>query len=127
MIEKINEDFLKAFKEKDTFKKNFLGLIKGEIQNETKRGTGEVDVMAILKKMEKSLKTTNDTEAQKQLIILQEYLPVMMDEKSIHQIISGYKHAGMDNFGAMMGLFNKNYKGKADNNLVSAIIREILA
>lgn len=31
--DRINQDFLVAFKNKEMDKKNFLGLIKGEIQN----------------------------------------------------------------------------------------------
>lgn len=126
MKERINKDFMSAFKSGDRDRKNFLGLIKGEIQAEEKRGNGNVDVDAILKKMEKSLKATNDEEAQKQLVILQEYLPQMMDEKTIHNIISGYKANDLNNLGQMMGVFNKEFKGKADNNLVSAVIKEIL-
>ena len=33
--EKINKDFMEAFKNKEMDKKNFLGLLKGEIQNES--------------------------------------------------------------------------------------------
>ena len=39
--EKINADFMSAFKNKETDKKNFLGVVKGEIQNEEGR-SGEI-------------------------------------------------------------------------------------
>jgi len=63
--EQIQADFMTAFKAKDMDKKNFLGLIKSEIQNEFGRSGKEDDetVLGILKKMEKSLKQTNTDES----------------------------------------------------------------
>jgi uncharacterized protein YqeY len=51
--EQINADFMSAFKNKEMDKKNFLGVVKGEIQNEEGRSgtvTDEV-VLSILKKI----------------------------------------------------------------------------
>lgn len=127
MKDRINKDYLEAFKSGDTDKKNFLGLIKGEIQTEEKRGNGEVDVMAILKKMEKSLKTTNDAEAQKQLVILQEYLPVLMSEDEIEIVLLNIRRdEGINTLPQLMSSFNRDFKGKADNQLVMKVIKQIL-
>jgi uncharacterized protein YqeY len=62
--ERIHTDFMEAFKAKDMVRKNFLGILKGEIQNEEGRGTVATDavVMSILKKMEKSLKLAPSSE-----------------------------------------------------------------
>ena len=67
--EKINADFMSAFKNKETDKKNFLGVVKGEIQNEEGRSGEMTDegVMNILRKMEKSLKQTNTPESLQEL------------------------------------------------------------
>ena len=126
MKERINQDYLKAFKAQDMERKNFLGLIKGEIQTEEKRGNN-VDVDAILRKMEKSLKTTNDVEAQKQLEILKEYLPEMMGEVEIRRVLLEYKNnLGATKIPDFMSNFNREYKGKADNQLVMQIIKELI-
>ena len=55
--ERINTDFMLAFKAKEMEKKNFLGVVKGEIQNEVGRSGKDDDetVLGILKKIEKSL------------------------------------------------------------------------
>ena len=68
--EQINADFMAAFKAKDMDRKNFLGVVKGEIQNEAGRSGKEDDdtVLAILKKMEKSLTQTNTEESLKEQI-----------------------------------------------------------
>jgi len=126
--EQINTDFMIAFKAKDMDKKNFLGVVKGEIQNEESRNeVTDESVMNILKKMEKSLKQTNTVESLKELEYIKPYLPTLMDETLIRSIIESYKNTGVNNVGQMMGSFNKEYKGKADNALVSKIVKEVLA
>jgi uncharacterized protein YqeY len=124
--EKINADFITAFKAKDMERKNFLGLLKSEIQNEEGRGTVTTDgtVLLILRKMEKSLKLTNNPESLVELSYMEPYLPSLMTEEQIKTIIKGYKDAGLTNVGQIMGQFNKEYKGLADNKLVSSIIAE---
>lgn len=125
--EQINADFLEAFKAKDMERKNFLGLLKGEIQNEEGRGTVTTDetVMAILRKMEKSLKQTNTEESLGELKFLETYLPKLMSEDKIRTIILEYKSEGFNNVGQIMGRFNREYKGLADMKLVSDIIAEV--
>jgi uncharacterized protein YqeY len=126
--ERINADFIEAFKAKDMAKKTFLGILKGEIQNEEGRGTVSTDesVLNIIKKMEKSLKTTNTPESMSELEFIKPYLPILMGEDKIREVLTNYKNNGMTNMGQMMGEFNKSFKGMADNKLVSEIVKEIL-
>jgi len=127
--EQIQTDFMVAFKAKDMDKKNFLGLIKGEIQNEFGRSGKEHDetILGILKKMEKSLKQTNTAESLAELEYIKPYLPTMMGEDRIREILLTYKTNGLNNVGQMMGEFNKSFKGLADNTVVSKIVKEVLA
>ena len=127
--EKINADFIEAFKAKNMAKKTFLGILKGEIQNEEGRGTVTTDesVLVIVKKMEKSLKTTNTPESLVELGFLESYLPTLMVEDKIREILTEYKNNGLSNVGQMMGEFNKSFKGLADNKLVSEIVKEVLS
>jgi uncharacterized protein YqeY len=127
--ERINADFIEAFKAKDMAKKTFLGILKGEIQNEEGRGTVSTDesVLTIIKKMEKSLKTTNTPESLVELEYIKPYLPILMGEDKIREVLTNYKNNGITNMGQMMGEFNKSFKGMADNKLVSEIVKEILA
>lgn len=127
MKERINKDFLEAFKNKDVLRKNLLGVIKGEIQNEELRGKGEVDVMSILKRMEKSLKATNTPESLLELEILKVYLPETMSDLLLTKILINYHEIlGLNTMGEMMSQFNKEYKGEADGKTVSNIIKNIL-
>ena len=126
--EQINSDFITAFKNKETEKKNFLGVVKGEIQNEEGR-TGSVSdekVLSILKKLEKSLVQTNTPDSLRELEVLKPYLPVMMSESRIDEIVSNYVKNGLTNVGQIMGEFNKDFKGLADNKIVSEIAKKHL-
>jgi uncharacterized protein YqeY len=126
--ERIYTDFMEAFKAKDFPRKNFLGILKGEIQNEEGRGTVATDavVMSILKKMEKSLKLTNSEEALTELGFIEPYLPTMMAEEQIATVIKDLIAGGAKNIGSIMGTFNKDYVGQADNAIVSRLAKEAL-
>ena len=125
--EQINADFITAFKAKEMEKKNFLGLLKGEIQTDEGRGTVTTNetVISILRKMEKSLKQTNSEESLGELKYLEPYLPQLMSEDQIRVIIINYKANGLTQMGQIMGQFNKEHKGLADNKLVTTIIAEV--
>ncbi len=128
--ERISADFMLAFKAKEMERKNFLGVVKGEIQNEEGRGTVATDevVLSILRKMEKSLTQTNTEESLGELEYIKPYLPKMMEAEDIEAIILGYSNdKGLSNMGDMMKEFNANFKGKADNKLVSSIINKVIA
>jgi uncharacterized protein YqeY len=77
--------------------------------------------------MEKSLKQTNNEESLVELKYLETYLPQLMGEDQIIEIIKEYKDGGLTNTGQIMGLFSKDYKGLADMRLVSTIISKILS
>lgn len=124
----ISKDFMTAFKTKDMNKKNFLGVVKGEIQLQEGRGVESTDenVLKVLKKIEKSLKQTNTEESNVELGYIKKYLPEQMSEKEIKEIVLEYTTSGVVNIGQIMGRFNKEHKGKADNKLVSEIAKSIL-
>jgi uncharacterized protein YqeY len=128
--EKIKADFMSAMKNKDKERKSFLSVILGEIQNEEGRGTIATDdvVLVIIKKMEKSLLQTNTPESLGELEYIKPYLPKMMDVGEIEEIIVYYHtDLGLKTMGEIMKEFNSNYKGKADNKVVSSVINKILA
>ena len=126
--EKINQDFMTAFKAKDMNKKNFLGVIKGEIQNAELRGISPTDenVIGILKKMEKSLLQTNTEDALKELEYIKPYLPTMMSEKLCREKVATYIASGFTNMGQIMAEFNKHYKGLVDNKMLSDVVKAAL-
>jgi uncharacterized protein YqeY len=127
--ERINADFMIAFKNREMEKKNFLGVVKGEIQNEEGRSGIASDevVLGILKKIEKSLTQTNTDQSLKELDYIKPYLPQMMSENLVREKMEIYINSGLSNMGQIMGEFNKNYKGLVDNKMLSEIVKEYLS
>lgn len=125
ILEKINTDFITAFKNKDINQKNFLGFLKSEIQNEKGRGTtiNDNNIRTILRKIEKNLYLCNQHD---QINYLRKYLPELMSEDKIKEIILNYKNNGITNVGKIMAQFTKEYTGLADNKTVSDIAKKIV-
>lgn len=133
--ERVSTDFMVAYKAKEMEKKNFLGLIKGLIQTQEGKAIKSTDenVLKVIKTLEKGLiemidgksmlgkDTTNEVI---ELSYLAPYLPVLMSEAEIKEKVSLIiSESGEKNIGKLMGLFNKNYSGKADNKVVLNIIK----
>jgi len=139
--EKINVDFMEAYKSKNMGKKNFLGVLKGAIQTQEGKQIESTDenVLKVIKSFEKGINETIegkiklqlDIEEQKlELSYLQPYLPALMSEDEVRSIVKEIvSREGINkNAGFLMGTFNKEQKGKAfDNKAVSKIITEELA
>lgn len=89
--EKINADYMSAFKTKNTVAKNLLSVIKGEIQTLEKNqgidNLSDEEVTKILNKTVKSLKETNASfpseQTAEELLIVESYLPKQMTEEEI--------------------------------------------
>jgi len=77
--------------------------------------------------MEKSLSQINTEESLTELELIKPYLPQLMDKDSIFKVISQFIVDGVpSNVGELMKAFNLLYKGKADNKLVSQVIKELI-
>jgi uncharacterized protein YqeY len=135
--ERINVDFMSAFKERNMNKKNFLGLLKGTIETQEKKLIESTDenVLKQLKIVEKNLlETIKNKEKvnlsyeneQIELTYLQAYIPKSMSEEEITEIVTNYIENGEKrNLGYLMGKFNVENNGKNfDNKLVSEIIKK---
>ena len=127
LIKKINADFMTAYKEKKMDKKNFLGVIKGDVKNKFGDNASDSDVLAIVKKMEKSLKEVGTEEANQELSYLEPYLPKMMSNEETKNILDEFiKTQENVNIGSIMKHFNQNYKGLVDNKIVQVLAKEVI-
>lgn len=127
--QQLAEAYIQAMKDKNIPKKLILGVILGEIQNESLRGisVGDSEVEGILRKMEKSLLTINTEDSLAELEIIKPYLPQLMNEGKIRMVLEGFISEGMPkDMGVLMKNFNMLYKGKADNKLVSEVIKSLI-
>ena len=114
--EQINADYMTAFKERDTVKKNLLSVIKGEIQTLEKNlglaSLPDVDVIKILNKVAKSLREVLITDNAKiisdvriELDIIEAYLPKQMSDDEIRNKINELINDGAGNVAEIMRAF----------------------
>lgn len=136
--EKINKDYIEAFKAKNNVKKNLLSVIKGEIQT-IEKNTGvenlsDEDVIKILNKTVKSLKETMvsliDSQnvekiltVKNELVIVDSYLPKQLSIEEIQSKIDSLVASGLKNMGMIMKEFNSL---PADKKLVSELVKKSL-
>lgn len=140
--EKINANFMEAYKNKDMEKKNFLGVVKGAIQTQEGKSIVSTDenVLKVIKSVEKGINETikglksegSDTTLQeKELSFLQPYLPSLMSEDEIRALVKELISRPIQkNIGFLTGTFVKENRGKEkgfDNNIVVKIITEEIA
>lgn len=139
--ERISREYLEAFKSRDNVKKNLLGVVKSEITTQEKNtvveNLADADVIKILNKVAKNLKETieksSSEEAKSELSIIENYLPKQMSESEIRsalkEVLSELGESSSTpafQIGKLMGAFNSKYAGKADNKMVSNIVKELL-
>ena len=143
MYEKINEDLKNAMKEKDTFKLSVLRMLKSALQLEQIAKKHELDdneVAAVLKKQVKVRKDSleeykkyDKTELveslEKEIAILDAYLPEEMSESEISEIVKSaveeIKPTSIKDMGLVMKKVNELLVGKnADMSLVSKLVKE---
>jgi uncharacterized protein YqeY len=138
--EQISNDFMTAYKAKDMKKKDFLGVLKGAIQNQEGKQIESTDenVLKVIKSMEKGVNETLESlkssgadisEQEAELTYLKPYLPELMSETVVREKVRLIiLEAANKNVGVLMGMFNKQNAGLAfDNKLVSSIFKEEIA
>lgn len=128
--ERINSEFVTAFKEKNTLKKSLLSVVKGEIQTSEKnlnvQDMNDEDVLKILNKFAKSIRENidlGDESAKSELEIIQSYLPKEMTESEIQIKVNEIVQSGVTNIGQIM----KEFTGlQVDKRKVSEIAKKMI-
>ena len=136
--EKVNADYMKAFKEKNTVKKNLLSVVKSEIttieKNISVENLSDADVIKILNKTAKSLnetiKSLTSTDYSESLVqacvelaIIQCYLPTLMSKEEVDAKVNELVTSGITQIGSIMKEFSTL---PADKKMVSESIKEIV-
>lgn len=144
---RLNDDYLRAYKNKDSVRVSVLRLLKTAITNrlvELKRPGGTLDdseIMDLLLRQAKQRKDSieqyvaakRDDLARKEeaeLAILEEYLPRPLDMRelssAIDEAIGQTGAKGPQDMGRIIGLVMGKYKGQVDGKQVSDLAREKL-
>lgn len=129
LIDKINEDFMLAYKAKEMEKKDFLGVLKTEVTKESKTPE-DAYVIGKIKSMIKNAEATNSL-SETELNILNGYLPKQISENDLRTIIvyiidkEGFN--SMKDMGKVMSYLKENMDGQYDGKLASNLIKELLS
>lgn len=143
--EKIEQDFIEAFKSKNTETAETLKLLKSSIKNKEIELIKILDENEIIKVLMTEAKKRKDSieqfknggredlaqKEQVELSIIEKYLPKMMSEDEVKKIICAIiKGSGEEklksNFGKFMKLAMTELDGKADGSIVSKILNQEL-
>ena len=143
--EQLFADLKEAMKTKDTTRKNTIQLIRAGILQIEKDSQTELDDEGVFDVIVKELKKRRDAlsdfekanrsdlieETEKEINVLLGYLPEQLSEDEVKQIISETiaetGAASPKDMGKVMKALTPKIKGKADNKLVSALVKEMLA
>jgi len=149
--EQIGKDYIEAMKARDTVKSSTLSFLRAQLKNTLiekradnaeLRALPDADVIAVIKKQ---VKQRQDSIAQyekggrqdlagkesAELAILKGYLPEEMSEKALEglvtETIKEVQAASMKDMGKVMKIMAEKVQGKADNKLVSELVKRALS
>jgi uncharacterized protein YqeY len=133
LLETIKKDFISAYKNKELQKKDFLGLLKSDI--ETNRLNGEeptdVNVSKVLKKYKKNIESNIRLGIEStsfELEIIESYLPKLMSNAELMSVISEIlikeNIHDKSQMGLVMNELKEGYDGKYDGKTASILIMD---
>lgn len=142
--EQLFNDLKQAMKDKDSIRKDVVQIVRaGVLQIEKDNKIENLDDDSVLTVISKEIKKLNDVlpdfekggrqdlidEANQKINILKAYLPEQLSEDEIKEIIKSVAEAGacsMKDMGKVMGAVSAKTKGRADNKLVSELVKAFL-
>ena len=142
--EKINSDLKTAMLAKDEVSVRGLRAIKSAILLAKTSGTTstEADERKMLQKLVKQRKESAEIYQQQgredlvkpeveEIAVIERYLPKMMGEEEIksqlQNIIASIGATSAADMGKVMGAASKHFAGKADNRIVSTLVKQMLS
>jgi uncharacterized protein YqeY len=144
LLSRLNDDMKSAMKAKDKESLQVIRMIKSSIQNEQiKVGhdlTDDEELSVLSREMKQRRDSLREFEqagrddlaekVKSEIAIVEKYMPEQLSEDEIRQIVQdAINQTGASSakeFGKVMGAVMPKVKGKADGNLVNAIVKELL-
>ncbi|NMA94869.1 MAG: GatB/YqeY domain-containing protein [Clostridiales bacterium] len=141
---RLMDDLKTAMKERDVIRKNTITMVRAAILQREKDEKVVLDdegVISILssemKKREASLKAAKEAkrpdlieEIQKEIQVLQGYLPRQLTREEIHDLvletIKEVDAKSMRDMGRVMGVLMPKVKGRADGKIINQVVRDNL-
>lgn len=142
--EKLQEDLKNAMKAKDSVKLEVVRSVVTGIKNLEVQKMGEADDNDVLQVIKQEVKKRREAiemyqkagrtdlleQEKAELSVLESYLPPLMSDEEIRQVVKSYidklQPKSMKDRGKIMGSLMQELKGKADGNTVGSILDEEL-
>ncbi|OGF47240.1 MAG: aspartyl-tRNA amidotransferase [Candidatus Firestonebacteria bacterium RIFOXYA2_FULL_40_8] len=142
--EKLDEDLKLAMKAKDELKLSTVRLLKNAVNNAElakKKTFTDDEIIAVIQSAIKQRKDSIEqyskggraelaAQEENEMKILQAYLPAQLSEEEVRKlvldVIKETGAASVKEMGKVMGKLMPLVKGKADNSLVSSVVKEHL-
>ena len=130
--QKIEVEIKSGMINKDNVRRDVMRFLKSEISRFEggKIVYDDKDIITLVKKNIENLKITNSETSQKEIEILSELLPKQLTELEVNDIITNIigngSYSTIKDMGKIIKDFNVDNSGKADNVLISKIIKEKL-
>ncbi len=142
--DKLMLDLKEAMKDKDTIRKNTVQLVRSGVLQIEKDKKIELDDEGVLDVISKELKKRRDSmpdyvksgrqdlidNLNKEIEVLLTYLPKQLTEDEIRAIVEeAVKETGattMKDMGKVMANVTPKVKGRADNKIVSGLVKQML-
>jgi len=145
MFEKIQNDYIQAMKDKEILKKSALNYLIAQIKNkkiELQRDPNDEEIISLIKKevkslneaisfLEKANKPEELQEEKEKKLILESYLPAMLDEEQTKSLIeNAIRNLNITDLKTQRGLLMKElmatHKTELDPALLNALINTML-
>lgn len=144
--QKISSDYIQAMKERNTFKSSVLSFLRAQIKNvridSKAEQLSDADVIAVIKKQikqrqesivqfESGGRADLVQKERSEMEILQSYLPQQASleetEAAVRQMIAETGASSMKDMGNVMKAVVAKLEGRADNKLISDLVRKCLS
>ena len=145
MFNKIQNDYIQAIKNKETLKKSALNYLIAQIKNkkiELQRDPNDEEIISLIKKevkslneaisfLEKANKPEELQEEKEKKLILESYLPAMLDEEQTKSLIeNAIRNLNITDLKTQRGLLMKEliatHKTELDPALLNSLINTML-
>lgn len=146
LLENISDDMKKAMKSREKLRLETLrliraGLLEKQVAKRPSGGMTAEDEIAVLisasKKRKESIEIYRKVgredlagQEEKELAIIQEYLPKQLSEEEVEgfikKVITETSASSQKDFGKVMPLVMKELKGKADGRLIQELVKKHL-
>jgi len=142
--DRLLQDMRSAMKARDAFRKSVLTMARAAVLKIEKDKRVELDDQQVIQVLSKEVKLRKDAiedfkkaerqdlveQNEKEIEILQEYLPQQLDEEEIEEIVrQTVDEVGvnsMKDMGKVMGAIMPKVSGRADGGVVSKFVKEYL-